>query len=356
MAVLFISKGDYQVTATDITDTLAGGSSGGNIRWFSGTAFYGELDHANTGNRVYTFPNATGTVPLINNTQTWSSLQTFNTGTLKANDLLFAVHADRKISQTGGEFQLRAEAGAVFGFYINSSLTYTLTATTFDAGGKIISNFALLQGNTSTNQIDDTTSGWIFNVASGDNHIFRINSVEWLNIGSSGNIVMSSPAGSISLKVGAAGKTIGFNDGTGDRITYDYTTDDFSPLDNISSLGKTGRRWTEVWALNGTIQTSFSRFKKNIEKSDCNDCMNLCRKIEPIRFQWKDELFDNADEQKAKQQRKHIHMGINADILKEILPEAVAGEDGVYQGALIGMLLGAIKNMDERIKQLEQSQ
>ena len=105
--------------------------------------------------------------------------------------------------------------------------------------------------------------------------------------------------------------------------------------------------------MNGTIQTSFSKFKKNITPSDCKDCLDICCKIEPIRFQWKKELFVNTDKEKADKETNHIHMGINADILREILPEAVAGDDGIYTGALIGILIGAIRNLEERLKMLE---
>lgn len=39
-----------------------------NLVWYSGTAFTGTLDHANTANRVYTFPDASGTVLLNSST------------------------------------------------------------------------------------------------------------------------------------------------------------------------------------------------------------------------------------------------------------------------------------------------
>lgn len=38
-----------------------------NIQWKSGTAFYGEFDHANTANRIYTFPDYTAPVALMVN-------------------------------------------------------------------------------------------------------------------------------------------------------------------------------------------------------------------------------------------------------------------------------------------------
>lgn len=84
MPVLYVSKGVYQVSAQDILDTLAGASTGtgdlhisGNYFWKSGTAFEAQLDHANTAPQIYTFPNASGTIPLLQTGNTWLSNNTF---------------------------------------------------------------------------------------------------------------------------------------------------------------------------------------------------------------------------------------------------------------------------------------
>ena len=40
------------------------GNSDQNIYWYSGVEFWGMIEHANTANRTYTFPDASGTIPL----------------------------------------------------------------------------------------------------------------------------------------------------------------------------------------------------------------------------------------------------------------------------------------------------
>lgn len=292
MAQLFIKKGDYAVTSQDILDTLAllTGSTtdlviAGNISWKSGTAFLGTLDHANTGDRIYTFPNASGTIAVLSNPQTWSGVQQFNTLTLKAVDIIFTT-----------------------------------------AGPKIIGGTTLQMINAAGN-------------------FFKV------TIGTNDRIIAGT---NVSINLNNAGELFQIlNNNSFERIRYEYDNDDFSPLDNIASLGKTGRRWVDVWAVNGTIQTSFSKFKTNIQAQDCADCMDLCKKLEPITFQWKAESFSEMADEKVKEHQEKVHFGFNADPLITDLPEAVAGEDGVYQSSIIALSIGAIRNLDSRLVKLE---
>jgi len=359
MTQLYVSQGDYAVTINDILDTLNGGVAAGgnlivsaNIKWKSGTTFFGELDHANTGDRVYTFPNAAGTVALLSNPQTWSGLQTYNTGTIKVNDLLF-VTGTRSISQTAGAFQLKSELGTVFNLVINNAIQYTFSTGIFDMLGAVLGGVSLIQGFEDTdNKIDDTASGWSISVNAADSVKILRGSVEYINAGTSGNLVLQAES-LIRLLVTGAGDQVAFNDGSGDRITYDWSTDDFSAVDNVASNGKSGRRWVDVWAVNGTIQTSFSKFKKNIQSVAYSNCLEVCKKLEPITFSWKDEQFKDMAEEKLGDHINKKHFGFNADALINDCPEAVAGEDGIYTGAVIGLLLGAVKNLAGRVDTLE---
>lgn len=78
-------------------------------------------------------------------------------------------------SATGWDIEV--PTGATVDIIINAATEYTFTSTTLDMGQNILSNFALLQGITTTNQIDDTTSGWLFGVATGHNYRLAVNSV-----------------------------------------------------------------------------------------------------------------------------------------------------------------------------------
>lgn len=58
--MLFRSHSDSQTPFEAVRFT----KTSQNIRWMSQQSFYGEIDHANTANRTYTFPDASGTVAL----------------------------------------------------------------------------------------------------------------------------------------------------------------------------------------------------------------------------------------------------------------------------------------------------
>lgn len=57
--------------------------------------------------------------------------------------------------------------------------------------------------------------------------------------------------------------------------------------DNAYTLGKTGNRWTEVWAANGTIQTSDIRLKDVMDVSVLGTEFILA--LKPIAYTWKSE-------------------------------------------------------------------
>lgn len=54
----------------------------------------------------------------------------------------------------------------------------------------------------------------------------------------------------------------------GGTTSYLFAPTVLSVIDNTTSLGQSGNRWTAVWAVNGTIQTSHSSTKTNIVELD----------------------------------------------------------------------------------------
>ena len=77
-------------------------------------------------------------------------------------DLIGSI-AGREIRNNASSMQLRMESGGVLDVVIDSVIEYTFAASTLDLGGNILSEVALIQGLTTTNKLDDTTSGWIIN-------------------------------------------------------------------------------------------------------------------------------------------------------------------------------------------------
>lgn len=284
MVTLFIAKGDYAVQPIDILDTLNGGSSGGDLVWYSGTSFKGILHHANTVNQTYTMPNASGTVALLNNPQTWTGLQTYNSGTIKVNNILFNSTG---LSIIGGStLQIIQSLG-------NGNQAFIKDTIGNDGFGDVI-----VSGGT---------------------------------IGSSRGVVINLNDAASQFNLAAGGVNY---------LTYDANTAILFPIDNTVGLGKSGKRYTAVWAVNGTIQTSFSKYKKEIVPLDASACMAVCKRIDSIFFKW-----NEGDGTKF--------FGINADPLREELPEAVTGDDGVFDRSLIALLFGAVRYLSDKVEKLE---
>ena len=110
--------------------------------------------------------------------------------------------------------------------------------------------------------------------------------------------------------------------------------------DDTFDLGSSGKRWQDVWATNGVIQTSDRRLKKNITKMRYGLPEVLA--LKPVTYHWNKE-------EDAKQQ----HLGLIAQNLLEVIPEVVseAGEYlGVKYAELVPVLIAAIQDQQEIIK------
>jgi len=79
--------------------------------------------------------------------------------------------------------------------------------------------------------------------------------------------------------------------------------------DRYIHLGGSGNRWTAVWAVNGTIQTSDAKEKDNIQTITygLKDIMQL----RPVSFHWKDKPEEGA------------HLGLIAQEVQPIIREVV---------------------------------
>lgn len=81
--------------------------------------------------------------------------------------------------------------------------------------------------------------------------------------------------------------------------------------DNAIVCGQSSRRWTAVYAVNGTIQTSDERLKSNI--NPVVNGMEVITKLKPVSYRWNSDLTDNGKE----------HLGFLAQDLQEVLPQVV---------------------------------
>lgn len=121
-------------------------------------------------------------------------------------------------------------------------------------------------------------------------------------------------------------------------------------------LGASSNRWDDIYASNGTIQTSDRRSKKDI--TQLNYGLEEVMAIRPVKFRWK-----NNPQEKMK-------IGVIAQQIKPILPEVVKTHDwkrnedgqlikvknerlGVYYADMIPVLIKAIQEQQSQIENLK---
>ena len=129
--------------------------------------------------------------------------------------------------------------------------------------------------------------------------------------------------------------------------------------DNARNLGSSSFRWDNVWATNGTIQTSDKNLKKDIEEIPYG--LNEIMKLNPVRFRWK-EGFDQG-----------YKLGLIAQELLPVLSEVVKTYDyevseedetivtrveletlGVYYSDIIPVLIKGMQEQQAEIEELKE--
>jgi hypothetical protein len=160
----------------------------------------------------------------------------------------------------------------------------------------------------------------------------------------------------------ASGSTIGLGsaefitDGGNQILMMDSNLIPFN--DNDDGLGSSAYRWTSLWAIDGTINTSDLTLKKNIKPLHYG--LDTLMNVETISYQWKDSPFDDKK------------IGFSAQNLKEIIPEVVRDYDvvvtdeetnskikvpstrlGVYYSDMIPITVKAIQELKTKNDALE---
>ncbi|MGB4654821.1 MAG: tail fiber domain-containing protein [Bacteroidales bacterium] len=123
-------------------------------------------------------------------------------------------------------------------------------------------------------------------------------------------------------------------------------------INNRVQLGESARKFKELWATNGTIQTSDERDKSAIQ--DLNYGLQSVLKLRPISYQWKDEGVRVGT---------GTSLGFSAQELQKVIPDAVVAEKGktledadhTYYGVkyaeIIPVLVKAIQELEQMLEQ-----
>jgi Chaperone of endosialidase/YadA head domain repeat (2 copies) len=120
---------------------------------------------------------------------------------------------------------------------------------------------------------------------------------------------------------------------------------DFFPVsDNFTYLGRATNRWVAVYAVNGTIQTSDRRLKKDINNIKYG--LNTIMELRPVSYKWK-------------KGNQNLNLGLIAQEVQKLIPEVVdVGNDkdktlGMKYTELIPVLIKAIQEQQKIIEQQE---
>ncbi len=134
---------------------------------------------------------------------------------------------------------------------------------------------------------------------------------------------------------------------------------EWGPTNNDDvSLGSSTFRFTEVWATNGTIQTSDLRKKKNI--TNLTESLSKVMELRPVSYQWN-----------SGRDQESVHLGFIAQELEEVIPEVIVYNEkkltesdgrvsdddttyGVKYSELIPVLVKAIQDQQVTIDYLSE--
>lgn len=156
-----------------------------------------------------------------------------------------------------------------------------------------------------------------------------------------------SSTGGVWINAPVAG-AINFSKGGSPIGSWDASNHFAPAADNSVTCGKSGARWSAVWAATGTIQTSDVREKEEVAVSDLG--LSFIRALAPIRWRFRD--------------RVRPHYGLSAQQVRSALDELgvddFAGyihdaETDVYAlryGEFIGPLVAAVQELADQVDTL----
>jgi hypothetical protein len=133
-----------------------------------------------------------------------------------------------------------------------------------------------------------------------------------------------------------------------------------------NNLGSSSKKFKDIYATNGTIQTSDAREKEEVETCDLG--LAFAMKLRPVSFRWKSIINEPTEEEKKQgavtTEIQHVrrHYGLIA----QELDAALEGKDfagliyneeadryGIRYTELVPVLLKAIQELTARVEALE---
>ena len=197
---------------------------------------------------------------------------------------VFRVGADTLAISTGGSERMRIESG------------HLLIGTTNDGISSVSSGGGI---NLKANGAVEVTRD--------DNPVMFVNRAT-----SDGDVLEIRKDGTTCLELGSVGGLNGYIEGDGNRAGFEFGTGAVTPRNNSASadnaidLGHPSVRFDDIYATNGTIQTSDENEKQDIASVTAKE-LNVAKKLSALfkTFRWKDKVTEKGD-------KARTHTGIVA--------------------------------------------
>ena len=106
-----------------------------------------------------------------------------------------------------------------------------------------------------------------------------------------------------------------------DNSNFGFNVNSIPVADNTYSSGASGKRWTEIWAANGTINTSDRNKKENIEETKLG--LNFVLALKPVSWKWKNEPSKQVERINYKKvyDEKGNFKTLEQETLIDVMPE-----------------------------------
>jgi hypothetical protein len=186
----------------------------------------------------------------------------------------------------GGSFLGLSVGQTSVGCLPNSANAYFTNNLYYDGSSwrrGIAAPVSILQMNENIITIQSAGTGTAGSVATMIERV-RVTENGLVAIGGSNNTFIDYSSNVCRFYGGSGTNTFGL--GAGSTIYYQGDNSQFYPTaDNARSIGLGSNRYTAIWAVNGTIQTSDEREKTDIVDSDLG--LDFVNKLRPVSYKWK---------------------------------------------------------------------
>ena len=143
---------------------------------------------------------------------------------------------------------------------------------------------------------------------------------------------------------------IGFT--TEDEDSFRMSTDTFySGYDDAVDLGKSDKRWDDIYATNGTIQTSDSRLKESIEDSALG--LSFVNSLRPVSFKFKDKTRKHYGLVAQEVEKVLSDNSISTTDFAPLIHDSDSDRYGMRYTEFVSILIKAVQDLSKEVEELK---